>query len=113
MADDNNPELTERALRDLDDLGKVAKRLALAWLRKFSRGELAVIPEPLYLPDPSLRSARMSGGLTVVFRQLRAEELAQLQRRRAQILIVCVVPARELDTWRQDFLQQISDASDE
>jgi hypothetical protein len=113
VADDNDPELTERALRDLDGLGKVAKRLALVWLRKFSRGELAVVAEPLYLPDPALRSVRMSGGLTVVFRPLRAEELAQLQRRRPQILIVCVVPARELAIWQQAFLQQVSDTRDE
>jgi hypothetical protein len=113
VADDNHPELTERARRDLEGLGRVPRRLALLWLRRFSRGELPVAPEPLLLPDPSLRSARMTGGLIVVFRPLRAEELRTLQRRRPQILIVCVVTAEQYAAWEQEFLLEISESDDE
>jgi hypothetical protein len=56
---------------------------------------------------------RMSGGLIVVFRRLRTDELRTLQRRRPQILIVCVVPAGELAAWEQEFLLEISESDNE
>jgi hypothetical protein len=106
MSPDDKPQLTEHAEADLQALGSMVESAMRKWLLKFSIGELDVKTRKLYLRDPTVKAADVRGGLTVIYRPLRSEELRAAGLMRGQILVLRIMPGRELSENVHDLEQQ-------
>jgi hypothetical protein len=107
VATADEPQLTPRAEEDLKNLGSAVGRAMTVWIAKFAAGRIAVRTHSLFLPDESIKRAEVRGGLAVVYRPLRRDELVASGRVRPQILVLRVMPARELATEAEALQRQI------
>ena len=108
-----DPRFTADAEADLLALGSMPKRAAAAWIRGFARGQRSERPRPAWLGDAALRTVQMGGGMVLLYRPLRDDELAYLGLDEPCLLVVRVLPQRVLDDHREDLRRRFESADDD
>ncbi len=113
MGRDDDPETTEQADADLEALGRATALAVIALIRRLARGEARVEPRDTWFPDPTVKEFPITGGLVAFIRPLRPDEPRRSGGTDPALLLIRVLPAREVNAWREEVQRMVAEKARE